>query len=280
MKLLIAGQDGQLGREFARLAPPGFTVEAPDEKSFDITNPEAIRNIIAQCRPDVLINCAAYNQVDEAEKNTGPAFAINTTGVGHLAAACKQAGVKLIHYGTDYVFDGEKGTPYTEEDAVSPINKYGESKLAGERLVLQASPSFLLFRASWVFGEGKQNFLYKLLQWAQGGNTVRVVDDQVSTPTSTRQIVRLTLLALQAGLSGLYHMTASGYASRYEIARYFFEKAGLTNEIIPVPTDYFPSPASRPRFSALSNAKLAATLGIAIPDWKQDVESYAKLIVA
>lgn len=275
MRILIAGKDGQLGREFAKaLTAPEFEVEAPDEERLDVTSADAVNNIIAGCRPDVVLNCAAYNLVDDAEKDPGPAFAINATGVGNLAAACREAGALLVHYGTDYVFDGQKGAPYTEEDAPYPLNNYGRSKLAGEQILQEALSRFLLLRVSWVFGEGKQNFLYKLLQWADGGGALRVVDDQVSIPTSTRDIVRLTLLAMHANLSGAYHVTASGYASRFEVARYFLTKMGVTNPLIPVSTDYFPSPAKRPRFSALSNAKLARTLGAGIPDWTSGVDWY------
>ncbi len=277
MRILIAGKDGQLGREFAKaLTAPEFEVEAPDEERLDVTNSDAANNIIAGCRPDVVLNCAAYNLVDDAERNPGPAFAINATGVGNLAAACREAGALLVHYGTDYVFDGQKGAPYTEEDTPYPLNNYGRSKLAGEQILQEALSRFLLLRVSWVFGEGKQNFLYKLLQWADGGGALRVVDDQVSIPTSTRDIVRLTLLAMHANLSGAYHVTASGYASRFEVARYFLTKMGVTNPLIPVSTDYFPSPAKRPRFSALSNAKLASKLGAGIPDWTSGVDWYAE----
>ncbi len=204
-------------------------MEAPDEEALDVTNADAVKTIIAGCRPDVVLNCAAYNLVDDAERDPGPAYAINATGVGHLAAACREAGCLLVHYGTDYVFDGQKGAPYTEEDAPCPLNNYGRSKLAGEQILRETLSRFLLLRVSWVFGEGKQNFLYKLLQWAEGGGSLRVVDDQISIPTSTQDIVRLTLLALQADLSGTYHMTASGCASRFEVARYFLTKMGMTN---------------------------------------------------
>jgi dTDP-4-dehydrorhamnose reductase len=279
VKILIAGKNGQLGREFVRrLVAPEFEVVAPEEEAFDITDSDAVRKIIGKSRPDAVLNCAAYNLVDDAERDPGPAFAINATSVKHLATACRETGALLVHYGTDYVFDGQKGAPYTEGDPTCPINNYGKSKLAGERVLEETLSRFLLFRVSWVFGEGKQNFLYKLLQWAAGGGTLRVVDDQVSIPTSTRDIVRLTLSAMQANLSGTFHMTASDYASRYEVARYFLEKMGKAKTLVPVSTDYFPSPAKRPLFSALSNAKLAGALNAEIPDWKSGVDWYVETI--
>jgi len=137
---------------------------------------------------------------------------------------------------------------------------------------------FLLLRVSWVFGEGKQNFLYKMLELAGSNRTLKVVNDQVSTPTSTRDIVTLTLLALEKGLTGTYHLTASGYVSRFDVVQYLFLKRGMANALIPVATDYFPSPAKRPLFSALSNGKLAETLGVEIPDWKSGVDWYAEKI--
>ena len=277
MKVLIAGKSGQLAREFARqLAPPAFRVEAPEENELDITHFETVRAIIGASRPDVVLNCAAYNFVDAAEQSPETAFAVNATGAGNLAAACREAGAFLIHYSTDYVFDGLKGAPYTEEDAPGPVCAYGQSKLAGERLVAGGMDAYLLLRVSWVFGDGKQNFFYKMLEAARTHDVLRVVDDQVSVPTSTRDIVRFTMLALDKGLRGLYHLTNSGFASRYETVRYYFSKLGVSSRLIPVGTDYFPSPARRPRFSALSNAKLAAALDVEIPHWTDGVDWYAE----
>ncbi len=277
MKVLIAGKSGQLAREFARqIAPPAFTVEAPEEHELDITNAETVRAIIGASRPDVVLNCAAYNFVDAAEKDPDTAFAVNATGAGNLAAACREAGALLVHYSTDYVFNGLKRAPYTEDDAPDPVCAYGQSKLAGERLVAEGMDAYLLLRVSWVFGDGKQNFFYKMLEAARTHDVLRVVDDQVSVPTCTRDIVRFTMLALDKGLRGLYHLTASGFASRYETVRYCFSKLGMANRLIPVATDYFPSPARRPPFSALSNAKLAAALDVEIPHWTDGVDWYVE----
>ena len=159
MKILIAGKKGQLAQEFARrLTAPEFEVEAPDEAEFDITNRDTVDTIINKSRPDVLLNCAAYNLVDNAEINPGPAFAINATGVGLLADACKETGALLIHYSTDYVFDGRSGTPYKEEDAPCPLNNYGKSKLAGEQILKETLGRFLLFRVSLGFRRGEAEF--------------------------------------------------------------------------------------------------------------------------
>jgi len=279
MKVLIAGKNGQLAQEFiGRLTGPEFEVEAPEEKELDITNKDAVRAIVGASRPDVVLNCAAYNNVDGAESDPDAAFAVNATGVKNLADACRKAGALFVHYGTDYVFNGHKGAPYTEEDIPDPVNIYGKSKLAGERLLAETLHRYLLMRVSWVFGEGKQNFFYKILQAARNNKVLEIVDDQVSTPTSTREIVRLTMLALDRGLRGLYHLTCTGHASRYEIIKYLAAKLGMTNTIIPVASDYFPSPARRPRFSAVSNAKLAKDLGIEIPDWTSGVDWYVEKV--
>ena len=277
MKILIAGKKGQLGQEFARrLAAPEFEVEAPDEAEFDITNRDTVDTIINKSRPDVLLNCAAYNLVDDAEINPGPAFAINATGVGHLAAACKETGALLSTTALTTCSTDDRAHPIRRRThpALSTITE--RANLRVNRSFKETLGRFLLFRVSWVFGEGKQNFLYKLLQWAEGDRALKVVDDQVSIPTSTREIVRLTLSALRAGLNGTFHMTPTGYASRYEIARYFLTKMGMTNTLVPVPTDYFPSPAKRPHFSALSNAKLEGVLGVEIPGWRSGVDWYVE----
>ncbi len=277
MRVLIAGKSGQLAQEFTRqLSAPAFTVLAPDEKELDITNAETVRTIVGASRPDVVLNCAAYNLVDDAQRAPGPAFAVNATGVANLAAACREAGAVLVHYGTDYVFGGLKETPYTEEDNPDPINAYGQSKLTGEKLLAESMEDYLLLRVSWVFGDGRQNFLYKMLQAARSREVIEVVDDQVSIPTSTRDIVKYTMQALEKGLRGLYHLTNSGFASRYETVRYSFSKLGVAVRVVPVGTDRFPAPARRPRFSALSNAKLASILGAEIPHWTDGVDWYVE----
>jgi dTDP-4-dehydrorhamnose reductase len=276
VKILITGAGGQLAQEFQRVLPgAGHDVLAPSEESLDISNDAVVRSVLKSHRPDLVLNCAAYNNVDKAEKeDSGAAYRVNALGPKNLACACRESGALLVHYGTDYVFDGRKEGFYTEDDATAPINRYGETKREGELFVISEVEKYLLFRLSWVFGEGKQNFLYKLAEWARKNPVLKIVSDQVSVPTYTEDIVRITMLAVEKQLRGLFHLTNGGYASRYEVARYFLEKIRANIIVLPVTSDLFPSPAKRPYFSAMSNAKLSAALGCEIPVWKDAIGRY------
>jgi len=279
MKILITGANGQLAQEFQRLLGIfQHEMTALDKKTLDITDPESTKKLFSQYNPDIVLNCAAYNFVDRAEEDFDTAYKVNAQGVRNLALACKRNNALLVHYSSDYVFDGKKEDFYTEEDETNPINNYGKTKLLGENFLREDYEKFLLFRVSWVFGEGKQNFLYKLLEWAKKNRVLRVVYDQISIPTYTRDIVNLTMFAVNKGLRGVYHLTNTGYATRYEVARYFLERLGMDNQILPVNSDYFPSPAKRPFFSAMSNRKLANDLNVEIPDWKIGIESYVETV--
>lgn len=275
MRIIITGANGQLARDFQKaLENYNYTVTALDKKILDISDLNIVTEVVSKYNPDIILNCAAYNFVDKAEEDFDTAYSVNASGVKNLALACKKNNALLVHYSSDYIFDGTKEDFYTEEDEPNPINKYGKSKLSGERLLKQETDNFLLFRLSWVFGEGKQNFLYKLSEWAKEDRVLKIVCDQISVPTYTRDIVSLTMFAIDKGLRGVYHLTNSGYASRYEVARYFIERLGMDNLILPVSSDYFPSVAKRPYFSAMSNLKLSKDLSVNIPDWKFGIERY------
>lgn len=279
MKILITGANGQLAQEFQRLLGSFYhEMTALDKKTLDITDPESTKKVLSQYNPDIVLNCAAYNFVDRAEEDFDTAYKVNAQGVRNLALACKRNNALLVHYSSDYVFDGKKEDFYTEEDETNPINNYGKTKLLGENFLREDYDKFLLFRVSWVFGEGNQNFLYKLLEWAKKNRVLRVVYDQISIPTYTRDIVNLTMFAVNKGLRGVYHLTNTGYATRYEVARYFLERLGMDNLIIPVHSEYFQSPAKRPFFSAMSNRKLANDLNVEIPDWKIGIASYVETV--
>ena len=279
MKFFLTGAQGQLALQFQKtLKNTDHTLVSFNREDLDISGFQAVSDKISEHKPDVVINCASYNFVDKAEDDFDTAYSVNATGVKNLAVACKNKDILLVHYSTDYVFDGTKEDFYTEEDEPNPVSRYGESKLQGEQLLRQETDNFLLFRVSWVFGEGKSNFLYKLSEWARKNRTLKIVSDQVSVPTYTEDIVNVTMFALNKGLRGMYHLTNSGYASRYEFARYYLEQMEMDTLVLPVTTDYFPSPAKRPYFSAMSNRKLSQELNIDIPDWKLGIERYVKNI--
>ncbi|MBF0123245.1 MAG: dTDP-4-dehydrorhamnose reductase [Candidatus Omnitrophica bacterium] len=278
MKVVITGADGQLGtefkKEFLRRNVPFF---GTDISICDITKPASVDVLLDAHKPTVLINCAAYNLVDEAETKCDLAYAVNAQAVKVLASACQVRHVKFVHYSTDYVFDGRKGDVYAENDEPHPLNVYGLSKYEGETLARSFVADHLVFRTSWVYGEGQQNFLYKLKQWASKNKVLQISEDEVSVPTSVEDLVQVTLAALENGVKGMYHLTSSGYASRYEWARYFFQDSGVDVEVVPVPMASFQLKAVRPSFSAMSNRKISEILGITIPAWQEGVDKYLRM---
>ena len=274
---LILGANGQLGKQFAKdLTSRNKPVIAPDEKDCDITSVDTLSRFIDSVKPTIIINCAAYNAVDMAEQQSETAYLINSTAVKNITTLCSQKNIFLVHYSSDYVFDGAKGNLYTENDIPNPLNIYGKSKRLGEEAVLSSNGKYLLFRTSWVFGNGAQNFIHKMLQWSQKNPVLKLTSDEVSVPTSTIDLVDITLKSIDKGLKGLYHLTSSDYASRYEWGRYIAKKLSLQSTIIPVPMSMFPSPAQRPLFSAMSNQKLQNDLGYSIPDWRDAVDRFIK----
>ncbi len=276
MKYLIAGASGQLAKAFIKKFTE-FNIDflAPDEQELDITDKIKINNVFAQYKPDVLINCAAYNNVEAAETDNTKAFLINRDAVVNLVEVSSQYNAVLVHFGSDYVFDGKKGAVYTETDSVNPLNEYGKSKLAGEQAALKYDKA-LVCRLSWVIGDGQQNFLYKLSGWLEKNKVIKVSSDEISVPTFTFDVVEVILRALDNNLTGLYQLVNSGYASRYELAKEYIKLKNLNNEIIPVPMATFPSKVQRPLFTAMSNRKISKTLNISIPDWKNSLAKFCQ----
>ncbi len=269
MKFLVTGSSGQLAGSFiSRFQRMDIPCVAPPEGELDITDPSCVENALINESPDVVINCAAYNNVESAETQPAPAYAVNSDGVGNLAEACRSQGRFLIHYGTDYVFDGTAKSAYTEDDTTAPLNEYGKSKLAGEEALRSSGCDHLLLRVSWVYGNGEQNFLHKMQTWAEGRTSLQVVTDQVSIPTYCEDIALYTLKALDRGLQGLYHLTNTGFASRYDVATLFFQLCSNAIELLPADSSTFSSPVQRPVFSAMSNARLTEALGEPIPTWQ------------
>jgi len=274
-KVLITGAGGQLGKEFVKvLSSKGIDFVALERKDLDITNFEKVYKTLKEIKPSIVINCSAYNQVDLAETEILQAFSTNAIGPYNLAIVCREMNAKLIHYSTDYVFDGIKNRLYTEEDKPNPLNQYAKSKLLGEELVKQVLEDYLILRVSWVYGEGKQNFIYKLLQWAKEREVLQIAFNEVSVPTYTRFIVEKTLKALKKGLTGLYHLVPRGYASRYEWAKLALKLFGINKILIPVQKEIFNLPAKRPDFSAMSCAKIEKELEEEFEEWD---EIYSKV---
>ena len=277
MKYLILGKNGQLGLTFCKyLDFKGKEFLALSREECDISDLKAVLEIFESYRPDIIINCAAYNYVDKAESDFFDAYRVNALGVRNLAFASNRFSCYFVTYSTDYVFDGTKETGfYTEDDIPNPLNEYGKSKLAGEKWILEEGvKDYLVFRTSWVYGEGKQNFIYKLLQWAKNKDYLKIAYDEVSVPTSTRTLVTVTLKALEQGLTGLYHLVNSGCASRYEWAKKVFELKGINKFVYPVSKEVFNLPAKRPKFSAMSNAKIIKDLAVNIKNWEEELQEF------
>lgn len=269
MKILLTGRDGQVGWELERMLAPLGEIVATGRAQLDLADPDAIRRVVREAKPQVIVNAAAYTAVDKAESEPDLAMRINGDAPGVLAEEAKRLGGLLVHYSTDYVFDGEKGAPYTEDDQPNPINVYGASKLKGERAIQAVGPQHLILRTSWVYATRGNNFLLTMLRMAREGKPLRVVNDQIGAPTPAHALASATAaLVPNRDQSGIFHMTSGGVASWYEFAVEIMETAGLAAKVIPIMTAEYPRPARRPRDSRLDNSKLSAQLGLALPGWQ------------
>ncbi|GAB6077687.1 dTDP-4-dehydrorhamnose reductase [Hydrogenobaculum acidophilum] len=276
MRYLILGKKGQLGQGFERELKDK-DILALDYEECDISDFDKLKEVFESYKPDIVLNCTAYNLVDKAETDFFNAYKTNAYGVKNLAYLSKKHKAYFITYSTDYVFDGTKEGLYKEEDTPNPLNQYGKSKLTGEVWTLEEGlEKFLIFRTSWVYGDGKQNFLYKLLEWAKNQDYLRIACDEFSVPTSTRTLVNITLKAIKQGLIGLYHLTNSGYASRYEWAKEFLAFKKIDKFVYPAYQSDFNLPAKRPRFSPMDNTKISKALNLEIPHWLEEMKDFLK----
>jgi dTDP-4-dehydrorhamnose reductase len=282
MKILLLGNTGQLGWELQRTLLPLGDVMAVNYPAIDLSNPESLRGLVGQFAPNVIVNTTAYTAVDKAENERDLAFAINAHSLDVLSEEAKKIGALVIHYSTDYVFDGAKGALYNEADDTHPLNVYGESKLAGEQAIQAVNGDYLIFRTAWVYSNRRDSFVAKVLQWSRQNETLKIVDDQVSNPTWARMLAEATSLLLARGVNylserkGLYHLAGSGYASRLEWAREILRldpkaQEQVTKETLPAATKDFPTPALRPLYSPLDCSKFKETFGIELPPWIQSL---------
>lgn len=271
MKILLTGCNGQVGWELRRLLPELGEVVATDRRSLDLANLDAIRTVVREVKPDVIVNAAAYTAVDKAEAEPDLAARINGIAPGILAEEAKRLGALLVHYSTDYVFDGTKDVPYLEDDAPNPLNVYGQTKLAGERAIQDAGGRYLIFRTSWVYAARGQNFLLTMLRMAGEGGPLRVVNDQFGAPTSAQALAQATVAVLgRSPPSGqIVHMTCEGATSWHGFAEQIMKLAALAVQVQPIVAAEFPRPARRPANSRLDCAKLHHALGVSLPAWQE-----------
>lgn len=283
MRILLFGKYGQLGWELHRSLQSLGQVLAYDYPEVDFIVPSSLKRLVEDFRPQIVINAAAYTDVDKAESEAGRAKLINAEAPALLAEVCRGLGAALIHYSTDYVFDGQKGTPYTEADAPLPLNGYGRTKLEGEGAVLQAGGTSLIFRTAWVYNTRRDSFVSKILSWAHSQSEMRIVEDQVSNPTWARALAEITAqLLAKAGPDplpwlaerrGLYHLAGWGFTSRIEWAKAILQNDPkqahqVVQRVLPARSDEFPTAAVRPLFSALDCRKFERTFALRLPNWK------------
>lgn len=290
MKVLLTGKNGQLGWELSRALAPLGEIAAFDRGGLDLAVPDRIVSAVRSVRPDVIVNAAAYTAVDRAETEPESAHAINAAAARVLAEETKRAGALLVHYSTDYVFDGVKDAPYVEEDSPNPLNVYGASKLAGERAIRAVDAPHLILRTSWLYAARGANFFLTIRRLLREKSTLRIVSDQIGAPTcaaaladATAQILRRHDRLALGRMSGIYHVTAGGSTSWHgfatQIAR--LERETLQNKpaIAPIPSSEYPTRALRPRNSRLSNEKLLARFGVKLPSWEACLEKcHAQLL--
>lgn len=282
MNIVLFGKNGQLGWEFQRILPLLGNVTALDREDLDICDLSAVERILGEIKPDLIVNASAYTDVDRAEKESELAIQINALAPGVMAETSRRLGAVLIHYSTDYVFDGRKNNPYIETDPTNPLNTYGKSKLMGEENIEQAGEAFLILRTSWVYSLRGNSFVNKVLGWSRKNSTLRVVEDQVSNPTWARMLAEITNLLLaqnRADLyekirahAGVYHLAGGGYTSRYEWAKQILANDPRRSEQVvqrlePGRSEEFPTPAARPLFSALDCTRFEATFELQLPPW-------------
>jgi len=280
MKILLLGSEGMLGSELFSMLKPDHEVVGKDIQDFDIASAGGCRRLVAEIRPDVVINAVAYTDVDGCEANRDKCFAVNAEGVKNVALACLEGDIKVVHFSTDYVFAGDGNIPHREDDACQPLNVYGESKLAGEMYLLELSRNFLLVRTAWLYGPRGKNFVKTILEKAATVRTLKVVDDQIGSPTYTYDLAVAVKRLVDDGTTGIFHITNGGSCSWFEFARAILEEAGLKGvEVLPVKSDEFPRPAKRPSFSVLDGTKFHQTTGITIRPWRMALQDCLPKII-
>ena len=280
MNILVTGANGQLGHEMQRVAKSSnhnyiFTDVADGNEKLDITNLEDIRNMVKKNDVDIIVNCAAYTNVDKAESDYDTANLINNTAAGNLAAAMKEVGGTLIHISTDYVFQGDRNTPCQEDWATNPLGVYGKTKLAGEKAIEATGCNHIIIRTAWLYSQWGKNFVKTMQSLTASHDTLKVVFDQVGTPTFAGDLADVIAHIINSGQTdktGIYHFSNEGVCSWYDFAKMICKLSGNTCDITPCYSEEFPSPVKRPHFSVLDKKKIRDTFGIKVPYWTDSLE--------
>lgn len=275
MKVVVTGAAGQLGQDVVReLAKKNHDAYGADRSQLDITIEADVMSFIHEVKPDVILHCAAYTNVDAAEENEDTAYQINASGTEYLAKAANEVGAKMLYVSTDYVFDGTATEPYEVDQATSPLGAYGRTKLAGEQLLQKHLDQFFIVRTAWVFGVYGNNFVKTMIRLGKERGEVGVVYDQVGSPTYTVDLAKFMVELMETEKYGIYHATNSGVCSWYEFAVEIFKQAGLEVTVNPLTSEQFPRPAKRPNYSVLSKKKIEAEGLTPLRDWKEALAAY------
>ncbi len=279
MKLFVTGGLGLLGKEILAVYRDLAEVRITDRDECDVTDPAACRREVEAFHPDVLIHCAAYTAVDRAESEPALARLLNADGTRNLARICRERGIVMVTFGTDYVFDGASGRPYREEDPPNPLSVYGKTKLAAEQALRDEGAEYLLVRSQWLFGPGGANFIRTILGRAMKGDTLRVASDQVGCPTSSRDLAVAVRNLLEAGARGIVHFSSEGETSWFGLARHVLERSGIpAGSLFAARSKDLPYPAPRPAYSVLSKEKYRRITGVTPRPWEEAVEEYLGMI--
>lgn len=284
-KILITGSNGQLGREFHKYfknhsdynvkytSHSISEVDGDHITSLDITDLDQVRKTAMEFIPEIIINCGAFTAVDLCETEQEKAYQINAIGPKNLAIVAEEISAELVHFSTDYVYDGLAKEPYIESATPNPQSVYGKTKLAGDQFVQEICKKYYIIRIAWVYGDGK-NFVRTMLQLAENHETVRVVSDQIGTPTSTKELVKMTQELLKYKQYGIYHGTCEGFTSWYEFAKMIFQLAGKPTKVEAITTDEYKTAAKRPSYSVLENKKLNEMTDFRMKDWKEALQEF------
>ena len=275
MKALVTGSAGMLAHDLIPcLQGRGFEVIAPPEDKLDITNLSVVKAAVNNFKPELIMNCAAYTRVDDAEKEEQQALVVNGLAVQNLCMLCQAHDIPLVHFSTDYVFDGTKASPYTIYDETKPINAYGRSKLLGEKYMLWLLSKFYLIRTSWLFGLHGKNFIETMLELGKKQKQVSVVTDQRGCPTWTRHLAETAVALVETGRYGIYHVTNSEPTTWFDFTREIFRLSGINTKVSPLTSEQYPRPAKRPLNSVLDPFPLKEVLGKEMPSWKEALREY------